>query len=132
MINAIQICYDIGKKEGNFKVRNTSKYSHLGLSQSIFSSNILYLYILYLLLPRLVMSISNQFSDDRLNRVSKKQFFLRFSEIWFRLIDHTEIEKLILNSSQTFLCETQFWKTFIQSFFGNNPYFRQCWALNWM
>ncbi len=77
---------------------------------------------------RVVMSIFNRFFDDRLNSVSKD----RFSKVRFRLIDHTEIKKSILNSSQTFLYKIQFWTTFVWHFFWNNVYFWQCWALNWM
>ncbi len=43
----------------------------------------------------IVISIFNQFFN---NWLSKNQFFLRFSKIRFRLIDHTKIEKSILNS----------------------------------
>ncbi len=39
------------------------------------------------------MSIFNRFFDDRLNRVSKNQFFLQFSEIQFRLIAHKRFGK---------------------------------------
>ncbi len=47
---------------------------------------------------KLVMLIFNRFFDNRLNRSSKNQFFLWFPKIWFRSIDHTEVEKSILNS----------------------------------
>ncbi len=47
MINEIQICYYIGKKERNFEKRNSSNNSYLGLSYSKFQAIFFIFYTYY-------------------------------------------------------------------------------------
>ncbi len=47
-------------------------------------------------LNRLSKNRLNRLSENRLNRLSEKRFFILFSEIRFRSIDHIKIEKSIL------------------------------------
>ncbi len=61
------------------------------------------------------MSIFNSFFDNIISRL-KKSIFSPFL-IRFRSIDHTEIEKSILNSSRTFLYKFNFEQLSFEPFF---------------
>ncbi len=56
--------------------------------------------IIVISMPLLVMVIFNRFFDSWLNRLSKNQFFFRFSKIRFRSIGQIKIKKLILTTSR--------------------------------